>query len=330
MNILYLSCHEVLEYNDLQIINNLGHHVISIGGYCNPQQPVNSPRPALDIEQVSLAKTVEHIKICSQLETIDPQIAEWADVIWVTHRADWLSNIAMQVGKKKQIILRTIGQNTRNNENTINQLKTLGYNISVVRYSPMEFNIPQCQHVDRIIRFSCDSRVFSNWNGYKEGGIAIAQLLNRKQFTNTEFLMEASKQLGVQLFGRLNEDVGIAELNHDGFISAMQDHRYFLYTGTIPAPYTLSFIEALMMGIPIIALKNRGYSDNLYEVPSIIENEKNGFLANSISDVKYYSDKLQDFAYAKAISDNARATAMSLFDSQEIQQQWGDHLCSLS
>jgi len=329
MNILYLSCHEVLEYNDLQMLTNLGHNVISIGGYCNPQQPVNSPRPALNLIQHELAKNVEHIKICSNIDTVDPQIVEWADVIWITHRPDWLTNVAAQVGKDKQIILRTIGQNTRTNENIINQIKTLGYKLSVVRYSPMEFNIPLCQHVDRIIRFSCDPRIFDNWHGTDEGGIAIAQLLNRKQFTNTEFLIEANKQLGVKLFGRLNEDIGIHELSYDGFVAAMQGHRYFLYTGTIPAPYTLSFIEALMMGIPIIALKNRGHSDNLYEVPSIIENTQNGFLASSISDVKYYSDMLKNLDCARMISNNARTTAMKLFNKDDIQAQWGEHLCSL-
>jgi len=39
MKILYLSCHAVLEYDELRILNDLGYDVTSVGGYINPKSP---------------------------------------------------------------------------------------------------------------------------------------------------------------------------------------------------------------------------------------------------------------------------------------------------
>ena len=50
MKILYLSCHLVLEYDELRILTELGHDVTVIGGYIDPRNPHVDTRPALNIE----------------------------------------------------------------------------------------------------------------------------------------------------------------------------------------------------------------------------------------------------------------------------------------
>lgn len=49
MKILYMSCHIVLEYDELRILNDLGYDVTVIGGYIDPKNPHVDTRPPLII-----------------------------------------------------------------------------------------------------------------------------------------------------------------------------------------------------------------------------------------------------------------------------------------
>ena len=48
MRILYLSCHSVLEYDEISLLHELGHYVYSPGAYVEPRNPGNAAlRPGL-------------------------------------------------------------------------------------------------------------------------------------------------------------------------------------------------------------------------------------------------------------------------------------------
>ena len=48
MKILYLSCHEVLEFDEISMLSDIGVQVFSIGAYLDPARPTGGGlRPAL-------------------------------------------------------------------------------------------------------------------------------------------------------------------------------------------------------------------------------------------------------------------------------------------
>ena len=102
------------------------------------------------------------------------------------------------------------------------------------------------------------------------------------------------------------------------------------YGGTAPASYTLSFIEALMMGLPIVAISNQManiiYNFDFYEVEDIL-NDFGGIVCGSIEEMISQTQELIDNdAYAKQISEKQRAYAIDVFGKKKIIKQWKEFL----
>jgi len=47
MKILYLSCHSVLEFDEVKLFHELGHEVFSPGSYVEPLNPGDPMRPGI-------------------------------------------------------------------------------------------------------------------------------------------------------------------------------------------------------------------------------------------------------------------------------------------
>ncbi len=47
MKLLYLSCHSVLEYDEVKLFKEMGIDVFSHGVYANPNKPSDVKRPAI-------------------------------------------------------------------------------------------------------------------------------------------------------------------------------------------------------------------------------------------------------------------------------------------
>src|SRR5690606_7773623 len=98
------------------------------------------------------------------------------------------------------------------------------------------------------------------------------------------------------------------ELSFSDLLKVLRDNRVYVYGGTFPAQYTLSFIEAMMTGIPIVAIGRNIVIEKFphfdyYEVPEIIKNGSNGFIGESITDMRdYVKMLLEDHELAKRIS----------------------------
>ena len=145
MKILYLSCHIVLEFDEFRILNQLGCDVTIIGGYINPKNPHVDTRPPLDINSnlerrekinnlynTNLKKGISS-EWCSF--TLNKDVVDDYDVIYVMHRLDWIEK-NWNIIKNKIVILRTIGQNLDNNELELKKYVDAG--VKVLRYSPKE------------------------------------------------------------------------------------------------------------------------------------------------------------------------------------------------
>jgi glycosyltransferase involved in cell wall biosynthesis len=190
-----------------------------------------------------------------------------------------------------------------------------------------------------MIRFSKDENEFSNWNGNDNTLINFTQSLKgRRLFCHHDEIMKLIEEFNGKVYGTGNEDLGRfngGELPYELMKGKMRDARVYVYGGTWPACYTLSLMEAMMTGIPVVAIGKglaQSPSENFekfdfYEVNEIIENGVNGFCSDEVSKM-YDAVKamLDDKAYATRIGRKGRETAIKLFGKKNIKDQWITYL----
>ena len=141
---------------------------------------------------------------------------------------------------------------------------------------------------------------------------------------------------GAKVYGSGNDDLGSfngGEIPFDQMKMVLRKARVFIYAGTYPAQYTLSFVEALMTGTPVVvASKKITQAGNFggfdfYECDEIIKNGVNGFVCDNVPEMRQAVESLlADYSLAQQLSEAGRKTAMELFDRPKIAKQWMEFL----
>lgn len=329
MKVLYLSCHAILEYDELKLFEELGIDWFSLGSYINPQAPQDNKRPAIDsiVKDHFLEIAIQYDK-----DNLSPHLIEWADVIVVMHITEWITkNLEKLKGKK--IVWRTIGQSTPDKERDLGPYRE---QIKIVRYSPKEQLIPSFIGQDAMIRFYKDENELKDWNGNSNQVISLMQSpVGRGLFVRYDLLEELTQGFPRAIYGTETEQMswGKGRIGYEDMKKVLRDSRVFLYTGTFPASYTLSFIEAWMTGIPIVAIGKDLASPSglvepfqtqpLYEVHELIQNGVNGFIADDIASTRSYIDQLlKDKELATRIGKAGRESAIAYFGKDVVKAQW--------
>lgn len=333
MRIHYLSCHEVLEFDEVRLLTELGHEVFSNGAYLNPKGHPGLHRPAIENapyfpEWEQLAKSHPRTELPDKL--IYP-----FDAFIVMHTPELIIHNWKKL-RGKTVIWRSIGQSTPFVENVLRQARNDG--MKIVRYSPNERLIPNFNGEDAMIRFYKDPKEFGEWSGHNKQVINFTQSLKgRRTHCHYEKIIEALSGFPAKVFGPGNEDLGDlngGDLPFDLMKGQLRDSRAFLYAGTYPACYTLTFIEAWMTGIPMVCLGKQTVQNipgaphfDFYEVENLIKNGKNGFVADSIDELKLYIKQLlENDKLAKSISEEGRREAIKVFGKAGIKKQWREFL----
>lgn len=332
MKLLYLSCHGILEYDEVRLFSEMGLDVFSAGSYAYPEWREGMPRPGIptlthypDLER--LAST-----IVSSGYDIPQTLIDWADTVMFMHMPEALEKNWAKL-KGKRVIFRSIGQCVGHQELILKRLKAEG--LEIVRYSPTEVNLPNFAGEDRMIRFYKDPEEYNGWQGTIPRVLNITQsIIQRAPFVQFDEIKQVTNALPFDIFGIGNENLE----NSEGAVSdekqkaLYRQYRVYIYGGTWPAPYTLSFIEAMMTGIPIIAIgkklveKSKGL--NFYEVPEIIEDGRNGYVSDDLNYLRAAVETmLNNYDHAAQIGGAGRATAIELFGKSNIKKQWEDFLC---
>lgn len=338
MKIHYISCHSVLEFDELKLLTELHHDVFCNGAYLEPAGHPSLPRPG-----VPEAKYHEHWADLARRfpKTELPQ--ELIDPFDVLIFMGGITDNALVQNwpriKHKKVIWRTIGQSTQGNEEMMAPLRAEG--LKIVRYSPKEMNIPRYIGSDAMIRFYKDENELKDWNGNDKTVVNFSQSLRgRRNNCHYNEIMEMITGYQAKVFGTGNEDLGNingGELPWDLMKGKLRDSRVYVYGGTWPASYTLSFIEALMTGIPMVCIGKRLAEEipnyphmDFYEVSEIIKNGENGFISDDIGTLRsnIYA-LLNDDELAKRIGENGRQTAIRLFGKEQIRNQWDEFLRNL-
>jgi len=330
LKILYVSWHSVLEAEELSLFAENGWYYLSLGSYYNPyevQGTTMRPPPPKEFNLWDELKGDYSNRDCLTTEQISP-----FDIIIYMHEPNSEQPQIVKAWpniKHKKIIYRSIGQSISLTEKSLAPLRKEG--LLVVRYSPKEETIPNYCGSDALIRFYKDPEEFKDWNGNTKRVITVGQSMrDRRGSCNYDAFVKATDPFERRLYGPGNENTGLIGrlLSYEDLKKEYRDNRVYFYTGTQPASYTLNFIEAMMTGVPIVALGpkhcNRDYPEQqTYEIPEIIKNFENGFWSDDISELQQYIKMLmEDDELAKRISENGRKTAIELFSKEKIKNDW--------
>jgi len=335
MKILYLSCHSVLEFDEVSLLTELGHEVFSCGAYSNPLLGGDNRRGP--IKGAKFHDTLFSTYMQCSKEKLHPDLVAWADVVISMHNSKiplqkteqpWITG-NWPLLKNKRTIWRSIGQSIQLIEEELQFYKDQG--LQIVRYSPKENTIPSYAGDDAIIRFYKDPDEYKDWNGKKEIVLNFSQSLKQRgDHCGYDVFMKATDGFNRKVYGPGNSDLGDlwgGVVDQDGQKKLYRDSRVYFYNGTAPASYTLSLIEAMMTGIPVVAA-GPAFTQGLYnqdtnEIEDIIQNGVNGFVSNDTEELKKYIELMMNSKEdAKRIGDAGRITAKAMFGKDAIRQQW--------
>ena len=337
--ILYLSCHSILEFEEIQILHELGHEVFAAGAYADPAVCVDDMRPGLP--QIPRNEELHEIwgRVCAAHPGEDArwhltkEFVDKFDTIIVMHLPDWIK-VNWEVFRDKRVIWRTIGQSVSSTEVAMASYRNQG--MEIVRYSPREERIPNFCGSDGLIRFYKDPEIYKDWNGKEGSVITFAQdMQGRGTACNYDLFERVTRPFPRKLFGPGNTQPGLGrgKVSFEQLLKEMRDNRVYFYTGTHPASYTLNFIEAWMTGAPVIAVgshygnANHLRNHDLYEIPDLIQDGVNGFVSDSPERLsELVKTLLNDSELAAKISRAGRAEAIKHFGRDMIKASWDRYL----
>jgi len=334
MKILYLACHAILEFDEIRLFQELGHTVFSLGAYLFPSRPSTTLRPALPLpdpptDDLEAYQRTLRPGTAPQL-CLTRQFVNRFDVVIIMGESDWIQS-NWDALSERPVVWRTIGQSNGTVEQAMQLYRDRG--VRIVRYSPAERALEHYAGEDALIRFSKFANEWDGWHGSRQAVVNFTQSMPvRKDACQYETFLAVSEGLPVELYGPGNEAAGSlwkgclssAELH-----SVLQSSRAFLFTGTVPASYTLGFIEAWMTGIPVVAFGRSLISQcnpaaaALYEIPDLIENNVSGIVSDDISELRTALQALlSDEEYSRRLSYAGRQAARHFFGQPRALDQW--------
>lgn len=340
MKILYLSCHSILEYDEVKMLHELGHEVFSPGAYVEPDNPgdasLRPPIPELQYDEDILKQWHRLAGQHPGKDTKDYLTKEFVDnfdCVIVMHLPRWVQR-NWDAMKHKRVIWRTIGQSVPTTEVQMEPFRKQG--MEIVRYSPKEETLDRYIGSDTLIRFYKDPDDYGPWTGENKRVITFAQHMQKRgPACNYQFFENCTRPFNRHLFGPGNEgkDWTTGKVPFEQLKQEMCENRVYFYTGTHPASYTLNFMEAWMTGIPVIALGpghgNAPYFPGvkLYEVNDLIENGVTGYVSDDMGELRgYITELFENDVLAKEMSRMARQAAIDTFGKDKILPQWKEFL----
>lgn len=257
-DILYISCHGVLEYDELRLLSSLGHRIFSCGSYFNPESPGESIRPPLKLHQNPEWKEIFYKTGCGGNPlTLSKEFLSKFDYVIGMHAHDTIINNLKNFSKSTKIFWRGIGQSNYIIELKLKQLKNNG--VYLIRYSPLESKTPNFAGEDFLIRFYKKELDFKPNEFRDESGfMCYNAILQRSDSNDWRLSKEFILNQKFKIYGASNEGLGpsIEFLSPEKQINLYKTYSKIFCLSSFPAPYTLGFIEAVMSDLEIFICKH--------------------------------------------------------------------------
>jgi hypothetical protein len=342
MNVLLLLAHSIAEYDDMRMFTDMGVDVFSIGAYTDPRHPGDTMRPPLPDApwHPELAALVAGDQMRHK-EHLPDELIEWADVIIAHHYVrEWLLYQWPRI-KHKRVVWRTCGQSDPSLEAAMTPLRAQG--LQIVRYSPAERRYFEGQGIfageDALIRFGKYPEDWGGWTGEDAVvGNLTQNMAQRGEHVGLPFWLAATEGLPVRPAGPGSEQLrgGIGALDYQSMREYLRRCRAYLYTGTIPASYTLGLIEAMLTGTPVVSIGPKTWGKlahpDLFEGDELAHIDPITFAGGDFDPNEpawanlVLQALLNDADGARVMSHLQRQRAIDLFDVRKVREQWAQFL----
>lgn len=338
MNILLITAHSIAAYDDVRMFTDRGHDVFNLDGYIDPAHPHVDMRPALPNapRHPELTAVVDALgtpdNLTAAKERIPDELLEWADVAICHHYLDrWLvPNLARLAEHGVSAVWRTCGQSDPRLEDLMEPYHRNG-SLFIVRYSPAEqrFFEPTGHWAgqDALIRFGKYPGDYPRWTGPDKGtppfvANVTQDMAGRGEHCGLTFWIRATRGLNAYPAGKDSEKLpgGVGFMPEPDMLDYLRQASAYLYTGTVPASYTLGLLEALMVGVPIVSIGPSAWAgpEELFEgadlaFPAVAETPERAR--------DMLERLLVDPAHGRAVS-AAQAERAAAFDVDVVGPQW--------
>jgi hypothetical protein len=337
LRILYLACHETLEFDDVRMLTAMGHRVFSVGGLADPTALRPATRPVMPRFYWPERWAAFAVDPGNDLisKRVSRAFASHFDVVIVNHDSVLLDTNE-DAFRGMPIIFRSVGQSNADLERVLSRHVD---RVQIVRYSqrdPTGSSFGAAGQVIYFGKFLFDyphwqpgSRVVTFHNGFPSRSVTSVPTLCQYE--------ELARSGNLDLYGFLNEGVegsrGVvaAEMQLELFRTA----GLYLYVYSLAASYTLSFVEAMLVGVPIVAPAARavtetlgpvaqafGFFDERYEIAELLDHDPM-LIWNHFDEIPMkIHDLLLNLEHRLAISGRLRAKAAAIFDVRSIAPRW--------
>lgn len=338
--LLYVSCHETLEYDELRCFSELGFDCFSIGFWQDPRNPKTKMRPPIDTMEYR-PDLIEEFKrfypdyqlpgltFGSGKVILNEEFVNKFDVIVF---ANYIENVYhnTQVCGDKPIILRTIAAPNNEQEHLIGLTYARKRPFILVRMSEAELTGQQHIVGHGFIRQCVDREVFKGWTGEDKSIFTVLKGIKSRPDVDFNLYEFVTSNYPRVLCGGSNEDVPYAkvDLTTPEIVELLNKSRVSYVQARNGACISYSFAESMMAGAPIVTMGKR-FMGGVWEAEKIIKNGINGFVTNDTEEAKSMIDNLMnDEELAKSVGAKARTTALKMFDFDVIKSQWKEVLTS--
>jgi hypothetical protein len=340
VNILLVTAHAIASYDDMRMLTDLGYDVFNLDAYIDPARPHVDLRPPLlqAPRHPELMAVVDGLGTADNLtaakEHLPDALIDWCDVVIVHHYLDrWMvPNYARLMAAGKRVIWRTCGQSDFRLEDTMRWYH--GNGVEVVRYSPAEqrFFEPAGHWAGQnaLIRFGKYPEDYPRWTG-PEADVApyvanvTQDMAGRGEHCGLTFWTRATAGLTVAPAGPGSEQLpgGVGKLPWPLMLHYLSRAGAYLYTGTVPASYTLGLIEALLVGMPVVSIGPEAWAgpDRLFEGHRLagVSFDRPEDARGALRELMANRDAAEELG-----AESLRLGA--LFDVARVGQQWVDLL----
>lgn len=333
--LLYISCHETLEYDELRILTELGYEVFSVGYWMNPAKPKTNMRPAIPEMKVNheLIAKFERDYPEYKLPRAEVQTGR------VRLQKDFLKNFdvvvncwyqsnleACLMNSNLPVIHRTIDIIHEAIEEANLTLYIRRRPFYLVRMSEAE-NKHSLIKPQAIITQCVSKEEFNGWVGETKKVFTTIKGFDNRKDVSLDLYNQTTDIFDRVLVGVDNSSVGNPSWVKQGIpqnemLKLMQSCRVNYVQPRIGAAMVYGFIEGMMAGCPVVTYGQRFNGSN-WTASQYIKNGINGFVVNSIDEAVTKIDLLMnDYDLSKEISSRARETAIKNFDYESIKSKW--------
>ena len=329
MRILYVSIHEILEYDEVRLLTALGHQVFPLGYHHLRGAPIGGMRPLLDLgpEHAELQDRFEAMgcryDVFDPLDgtVLTPEFVALFDLTIIMMNPYFAHRFAPALSVRP-VVLRTIGQGLDVWEGEYAALRQWG--VRILRYAEVEALQPGYAGADGLIRFYKDPDDFPPWRGDTPSVLSFAANFAERYPEQFALWSEATEGLPALLGGPGNPD-GMGRVAPAEQAELLAGCRAYFYCSGLALPYTLNFIEAWMSGIPLVvmdeALLPRAHRYS--EIARLITPGQDALLARSPTEARIMLQGLiADPVAGARIGAAGRRAASMYFGRAAIAGQW--------